>query len=185
MEAEKLQALFDFCKILLDEERLRVIGLLALKPGGVKEIAAALEIKEPLVARHLARLVEAELARQDEPGLYRLDLGRLLALKKELFSLPQPAGGPQSEDEKILRRFVKEERLVQIPVDRSKLVLVLEWLVAKFEPGVRYPERAVNELIGHHHSDFATLRRLLIDYGYMEREQGVYWRVEGKSNNEL
>jgi DNA-binding transcriptional ArsR family regulator len=124
MEPEKLQPLFDFCKVLLDEDRLRIVGVLARQPARVKELAETLEIKEPLAARHLARLVEAELVRQEEPGLYRLDLGRLLALKKLFFSLPQPARDDESEAEKILRRFVKEEQLVQIPKDRGKLLLV-------------------------------------------------------------
>ncbi|MHB1630128.1 MAG: DUF2087 domain-containing protein [Bacilli bacterium] len=35
----------------------------------------------------------------------------------------------------------------------------------------------VNEIIGRHHPDFATLRRELIGNGLMEREHGVYWRI--------
>jgi hypothetical protein len=54
---------------------------------------------------------------------------------------------------------------------------VLRWLVTRFEEERRYPEREVNEIIGQHHSDFATLRRELIGAGLMRREEGVYWRM--------
>jgi hypothetical protein len=55
---------------------------------------------------------------------------------------------------------------------------VLTWLAGRFEPGRRYAEREVNEIIKRHHEDSATLRRELIDGGWMEREDGVYWLVE-------
>jgi hypothetical protein len=39
---------------------------------------------------------------------------------------------------------------------------VLRWLVEDFEPGRRYPEAEVNQIIGRRHGDFATLRRYLV-----------------------
>jgi hypothetical protein len=35
----------------------------------------------------------------------------------------------------------------------------------------------VNEIIGRHHPDFATLRRELIGANLLAREAGVYWRL--------
>jgi hypothetical protein len=49
--------------------------------------------------------------------------------------------------------------------------------VDKFDYGVQYPEKQVNEIIKRHHPDYALLRREMVDYGYMKREKGVYWRV--------
>ncbi len=43
---------------------------------------------------------------------------------------------------------------------------------------MRYPEKEINERLEHCNPDYASLRRYLIDYGLMEREKGVYWRVE-------
>jgi hypothetical protein len=154
-----------------------LVGILAEQAAGVPELAARLKLKEPLTARHLGRLCEAGLARKDEDGLYHLDLKQLQALKKEFFSLTQPTTEPENESEKILARFVKAGRLSQLPVDRSKLLLVLEWAVGKFEVGVSYPEREVNEIISQFHPDYATVRRMLIDYNFMQREKGIYWRV--------
>ena len=85
---------------------------------------------------------------------------------------------PPARD-RVLASFVVGERLKQIPARRKKLLVVLEWLAEGFHVGERYSERDVNERLLRHHPDFATLRRLLVDHGYLERDHGVYWRSEG------
>lgn len=37
-----------------------------------------------------------------------------------------------------------------------------------------YPEKELNGILGAIHPDFASLRRELIDYGFMTRSNGVY-----------
>ena len=79
-------------------------------------------------------------------------------------------------DEQILSGYVDGQRLTCVPAKRSKKLIVLRWLVQRFEPGVRYTEREVNDLIAQSHPDFATLRRELFDAYLIERADGVYWR---------
>lgn len=79
----------------------------------------------------------------------------------------------------IVRRFVRGTRLMTIPARKAKRLLVLDWLAQDFEPGKVYPEAVVNTMIGHHHPDFAALRRYLVDEGFMERRGGFYWRAGG------
>lgn len=88
------------------------------------------------------------------------------------------AGAPSARD-RVLTSYLAGERLKQIPARRKKLLVVLEWLAARFRPGTRYAEREVNEQLLRHHPDYATLRRMLVDHGYLERDHGVYWRGEG------
>jgi hypothetical protein len=78
-----------------------------------------------------------------------------------------------------LRVFVGGGRLHQIPVQRSKRRVVLEHIAASFEPGVRYPERAVDAVLRAWFDDYVTLRRYLIDEQLLGRSEGVYWRVGG------
>ena len=33
------------------------------------------------------------------------------------------------------------------------------------------------QLLRQHHDDYAALRRYLVDAGFLQREQGVYWRI--------
>jgi hypothetical protein len=79
----------------------------------------------------------------------------------------------------VLQTFVRDGRLVSIPAQHSKRLVVLAHLVHVFEPGVRYPEREVNALLAAWHPDVAALRRYLVDEGFLTREAGVYWRSGG------
>ena len=47
-------------------------------------------------------------------------------------------------------------------------------VVSRFEPGRDYAEREVNEVLLGVHEDFAYLRRELVNYHYLQREDGRY-----------
>jgi hypothetical protein len=89
----------------------------------------------------------------------------------------------------VLRRFVHNGRLLAMPAARGKRLVVLDHLAGLFEPGRRYPEPVVNELLGRYHPDYAMLRRYLVDDGFLAREDvpaptgsasvKVYWRTGG------
>jgi hypothetical protein len=90
---------------------------------------------------------------------------------------PEPGELPNDDEREranVLRDFFDGDRLKQIPAQRKKRVIVLQHLVARFEPERDYTEREVSDLLKQAHEDFATLRRELIDYGFMTRAGGVY-----------
>jgi hypothetical protein len=64
-------------------------------------------------------------------------------------------------------------------VQLSKRTIVLDYLAQNFEPGRRYKEKEVNEILAAYHEDVAALRRYMVDEGFMEREAGIYWRSGG------
>ena len=75
----------------------------------------------------------------------------------------------------ILGRYVQDGRLVSVPARRRPRVFVLLHLVSLFSPGRRYAESEVNAILGPVVEDWAFWRRELVDYGYLQREAGVYW----------
>jgi len=79
----------------------------------------------------------------------------------------------------VLRAFFRGGRLVRVPAQRTKRLVVLDRLARDFEPGIRYPEVDVNELLLAYYPDYAALRRYLVEEGYLARENGVYWRSGG------
>jgi hypothetical protein len=81
-------------------------------------------------------------------------------------------------ERKVLKDFFEGTRLKEIPASRKKRSVIIKWLANQFEPGVRYTEAQVNEIIERHHPDTAWLRRELIGEKYLQRDQGVYWRNE-------
>ena len=80
-----------------------------------------------------------------------------------------------------LRPFVDEQgRLSQWPAKLKIKRMAIDYLVGRFEPGREYTEREVNELLldWHTFGDWALLRRLLCDWGYMARERdGTRYRL--------
>ena len=187
MGEDRIPAVVRFFKVLADESRLRILGVLATRECSVEELAALLGLRAPTISHHLARLREMGLVTMRPDGnthFYALDLDALRALSKDVLSPAAVASlGAEVVDDagdawerKIRRDFLDGERLKEIPASRKKREVILRWLVQSFEVGVRYSEREVNVVIGQHHPDFATLRRELIVARLLKRENSVYWR---------
>lgn len=66
-----------------------------------------------------------------------------------------------------------------MPARRSKRLAVLDHIAQEFVPGRTYPEAEVNELLGRYYSDYAALRRYLVDEDFLARDCAVYWRSGG------
>lgn len=186
MGEEEFQKLLRFFKVLGDESRLRILGLLATRECSVEELAALLDLKEPTVSHHLAKLKELGLVSMRPQGnthLYWLDTNALRAMNKDMLTPENVASlvadmEGEAWERKVLQNFLVDgERLKEIPASRKKRDVILRWLAGKFEPGVRYPEAQVNEIIKRHHDDYATLRREFIMTKLMDRADGYYWRV--------
>lgn len=82
---------------------------------------------------------------------------------------------------RVLRPFIRDDgSIVSIPAKASKRRLLLEYLAAAFEPGVRMTEVEVNAVLrAFYEPDPVSLRRYLIDAALLSREDGVYWRTGG------
>ncbi|MFL6241212.1 MAG: DUF2087 domain-containing protein [Actinomycetes bacterium] len=79
----------------------------------------------------------------------------------------------------ILQRFFRDGRLLSVPRQRAKRRVVLDHLASFFEPGVRYTETDVNDVLRKVYDDHVALRRYLIDEGFLARDAGIYWRMGG------
>jgi hypothetical protein len=79
-----------------------------------------------------------------------------------------------------LRPYVRDGRISVIPAKRATRLLLLDQVAQAFEPGRRYPELAVNEILKVLHDDHAALRRYLVDEELLSRTpDGTYWRSGG------
>jgi DNA-binding transcriptional ArsR family regulator len=185
MGQEELQALARVLRVLADESRLRILGLLATHEHSVGELAALLSLKEPTVSHHLNKLKEHALVDMRVEGnahLYRLNPQTLRMLNRDLLTPEQVASlsddiASDAWERQVLRSFVEGERLKEIPSMRKKRQVILKWLLNRFEQDRTYTEAQINDIIKRHHPDSATLRREFIMNGLMQREHGVYWRV--------
>jgi hypothetical protein len=193
-QIDERRALIMSLQAMLDPTMLKVIAALHAGERSLPELAQELKVQPSFSHGPLGRLIFLEIVavrNVDGRLLCRLNherlrflngalqrLSRDLFADKERHAALDADASIDAEDKRVLRGFVRGERLIQIPAGPERLQPVLRWLAAKFEPGRRYPERELNELLKRHHEDFATLRRSLVDFRYMERADGVYWLRE-------
>jgi hypothetical protein len=78
-----------------------------------------------------------------------------------------------------IKPYFRQGRLLAVPRRRTARLAVLDLLANEFEPGRRYSETKVNSVLATYYRDFCALRRYLVDEGFLERSEGVYWRVGG------
>ena len=81
-------------------------------------------------------------------------------------------------DDPKLKVFLNDGQ-VAMPAKHARRRLLLDVIAQAFEPGVRYDERLVSLFLGAIHSDYAALRRYLVDEEFLSRSDGEYWRSGG------
>jgi DNA-binding HxlR family transcriptional regulator len=176
-------------KALADASRLKIVGLLAQQPYSVEELAALLELKPSTVSHHLSKLAEVGLVSARAEGYYNVymlnktaleDSTRRVILSEEMATVVENVN-LDAYDRKVVADYTRPDgSLTTIPAQRKKLEAVLRYVVKAFEPGKRYSEKEVNQILSRFHTDTASLRRELVGYKLMSREVGggEYWRED-------
>ncbi len=87
----------------------------------------------------------------------------------------------EEERQKILDNVFLSLEPLKLKVFSSKekkKIVILTRIAEEFQPDVRYTEREVNDILQNIWHDFATVRRYLIEYGYLERKKdgSAYWK---------
>lgn len=185
-------------KTLADEQRLTMVGLMSGQERNVGELAQLLQLSEPTVSHHLSKMHSAGLLNLRMAGtqrFYRINEPRMALFKSYVANIEALALPPVDDnanntwiealnwpavDKKVLRDYTLGGRLTQMPTKEKKWLVILRWLATKFEPNIRYSEKQVNGILTEFHEDYATIRRNLVEYGFMRRERGGgdYWLAE-------
>ncbi len=185
------ERLLAFFKALADGNRLKIVGLLAQQSYSVEQLAAMLHLRPSTVSHHLSRLSDAGLVSgraESYYNVYALESEALRSVALSLLSsevLPAVAASVDIDayDRKVLTDFLLPDgHLKFIPAQRKKLEAVLRHIAVEFQPGMRYTEKQVNDLLSRFHADTATLRRELIGYRLLARAGGEYWKLENNIN---
>ena len=180
------EELLNFFKALADANRLKIVGLLAQKAFTVEELAGQLGLSSSTTSHHLARLAKAGLVAARTEGhyyFYSLQTEMLKEMSQRLLhdeNLPRLSeeANVDAYERKVLETFIDAEgRITAFPSQEKKYRVLLRYALQAFEPGVRYSEKQVNEILLRFNVDTASLRRGMIEYHLMEREGGggAYW----------
>lgn len=164
--------------LLADVSRRKVVAAMVLGAATLADIGreAGLGTRETVDA--LARLVSGGLVVGDGGEHFFVveqAFGRAARAAAKVSSLPTDA------DERVVATFVRDGKLVNLPTQRAKRLVILDMLAQDFEPGLKYSEAEVNAIVSRWHDDHAALRRYLVDESFLTREGGVYWRSGGST----
>ena len=178
--------LLDFFKALSDPLRLQMAGRIADEPAELSVIAAWLDISLRECSRQLAQLVKIGLIREGERygrRVYLLDERWLRERSSALLDSPRSRAQAGATDERtrVLASFMRNGRLIGIPTGDQRKLVILDEVAHRFESGRTYTEREVNLILKQvYEHDYTTLRRMLVDYTFLNRDRGVYWVGEGR-----
>jgi hypothetical protein len=168
---------------LANAERIRILALIADQELTSAGIAAALDMAPENVTAHLSILGQAGLiatSKDRHERLMQLRMERLEEIEascREQLRTGNQADDGSSDIPPTIRQFFQHGRLITFPSKHSRYLEVLGVLITDFAPHSDYPEAEVNQILLHRHEDFATLRRDLVDFGFMNREKGIYRRI--------
>lgn len=185
----------EIMKSLADASRLRVLNALLQKPQYVEELANRLELAVSTVSFHLKKLEGAGLVTKTKEQYYTVfypsDEIFNMTLR-EMVSFENLESFIQEERmksyrQKVLRTFMKNNKIEKLPVQHKKKMIILDEFLKRMDPGKKYTEKEINELILESYEDYCTVRRLMIEEGMMKRKNQTYWLNEdyekGKSND--
>lgn len=173
----------EIMKSLADASRLQVINSLIDKPQYVEELAERINLAVSTVSFHLKKLEKAGLVYKTKEQYYIVYHIREEIFNKtlrELACFENLEKYVQEERiekyrQKVLKTFFKNKKLIKIPVQWKKRMIVLDEFIKKFDAGKKYSEEEVNDIIMQSYDDYCTIRRLLIDLKIMTRQNQVYW----------
>lgn len=185
-EKTNLYEMTDLLEAVLDKERLALITYLSIDELSISELAVQSEIGQNKLQRHLDVLKDANLVvMRDRDGkqVYRFNSRHLEDIKRQKFAREKRESlfadmGFSKENQKILKDYTYPDgSLKMIPTKSKKIHAVLNYLVRSFEVDVEYSEIQVNEILEGFYPDPTTLRRYLVDYGYLGRSKdgARYW----------
>lgn len=86
----------------------------------------------------------------------------------------------QAESDKIIETVFESLNPLKLKIfsaKEKKKIVTLRKITEQFEKGKIYPEKELNRILKDIYHDYATIRRYLIEYGFMERSKDCkeYW----------
>ncbi|MDF2520590.1 MAG: Transcriptional regulator [Clostridia bacterium] len=107
------------------------------------------------------------------------DSKKLLNIHRGATMIDERYAATESEREKFLKTYFDEklEKLINFPSKEKRKLVVLQHITGKFESDKKYTEKEVSKILEDIYPDFVTIRRYLIEYGFMERtpDGSAYW----------
>lgn len=177
-----VEPLISLAAALLDTDRLRIAGMLAGGAANRMELSQATGLSHRDLLRQLDMLRQFDIVKLEEPAPRNPDQYSRYELNKEAFRAARQAMGkykgvkprPTDSREMTLATFMPGGKLTNMPHKQEQILTVLGEIARKFSADRQYSEREVNVILEEVNEDYCSMRRYLVDYGYLSRTGGIY-----------
>ena len=158
-----------------------------------KEVAAKLGVAASTIRNHRYKLREKEkqaklflammdlLSKNTNKKINKLDKEVICDAHKTATSLDDRYNTTDKEKNDVIKNYMDENKaLKNYPAKEKKKIIVLEEIAKNFSKGKTYSEKEINRVLKRIYEDYATIRRALIEYGFVERSNDCssYWVKE-------
>ncbi len=175
----------------ISEIQNKILKLMSLGTED-KAIAQMLGIAHSTVRNHRYKLREKEkqaklfvalmqsLEQKTSLPIHQSDEGRLEELHHSATMMDDRYNITDSEREKAIKAYMDENGAIkQFPAREKKKIILLREIMKNFTKDREYPEQEINRILHRIYEDHATIRRALIEYGFLERsEDCMVYRVK-------
>lgn len=169
--------------------------LLKLMASGMsdKEIALKLGVANSTIRNHRYKLREKEkqarlfiaamdmLSYNTNKKITILDKEVLCDAPKTATTIDDRYNITDKEKESTVKNYMDENgALKTFPAKEKKKIIILSVIIKNFAKGRKYSEKEINNILKRIYEDYATIRRALVEYGFIERADDCssYWVSE-------
>ncbi|MBL4932140.1 DUF2087 domain-containing protein [Clostridium paridis] len=158
-----------------------------------KEIALKLGVAQSTIRNHRFKLREKEkqaklflammdlLSKTTSKKINKLEDDIIWDAHKTATTIDDRYNITDKEEKETIKNYFDENgALKNFPAREKKKIIVLKEITKNFTKGKKYSEKEINRIIKRINEDYATLRRALVEYGFVERSNDCssYWVKE-------
>ncbi|MBS5985553.1 DUF2087 domain-containing protein [Clostridium sp.] len=169
--------------------------LIILMANGLsdKEIAIKMGVAQSTIRNHRYKLREKEkqarlflammelLSSNINKKITKLDNEQLCDAHKTATTIDDRYNITEKERETVIKNYMNETGGIKTyPSKEKKKIIILGEVTKNFVKGRKYTEKDINKILKRVYDDYVTIRRALIEYGFIERSNdcSAYWVKE-------
>ncbi|MGG0737519.1 DUF2087 domain-containing protein [Niallia taxi] len=170
----------------LTEHQSNLLGLFYQGKSDA-EVQKELEIGSASTIRH-HRFVLKEKERQAKTFLALMELLKekdnhapsFIPVHKTAKMVDDRYNITEEEQEKTVRKYFEDQqeaKLKKFPLKEKQRLIILREIIKHIDNDKTYSEKALNDILKPIYEDYALIRRLLIEYGFIDRKDdgSEYW----------
>ncbi|MCL2362340.1 MAG: DUF2087 domain-containing protein [Defluviitaleaceae bacterium] len=134
--------------------------------------------KQAKILVALVELMEDEAAKRKKGP--KPDDSKLVDFHPQATSIDDRFAITQAERDEVLARYFSPDGKLLIegfPAKEKRKIIIMQKLIGDFQAGRHYAENEVNRLLKKYYEDYVSVRRCMIEYGFLDRngDGTQYW----------